>query len=156
MYDIIRFLLLMLFGFFISIWVGHYATKAFHAALKDQMDKAKENDLMIGDWAWIKSFIGQFFKKIRPPKRDTPFKPEVPNFLTGIIERIFFTLLVASGTTGTGIAMIGWITVKMVHTKLVDSDSEEASPRRLKYVALLSSMVSLTFALLGGLIVARS
>ena len=37
----------------------------------------------------------------------------VPGWLTGLLERAFFTVLVAFNVSGTGVAMIGWITVKM-------------------------------------------
>ncbi len=70
-------------------------------------------------------------------------------FLTGILERIFFSFLFYSvGGNGFAPAAIAWIAIKgQVHYKIF-SDSNDL-PR--VYLAILGSIISLSFATLGGL-----
>jgi hypothetical protein len=73
--------------------------------------------------------------------------------LLGSIERLFFTTLVAFNVSGTATAMIAWIAIKMA------TDWQRILPRGAKlwvrslaFSALLGNMISLLFALIGGLI----
>ena len=82
----------------------------------------------------------------------------VPSWLTGTIERLFFSLAMAFGLPGTTIAMIAWIAAKMAadwNRPALDKSStpEEAAQRVLGSVtALLAGLVSMIFAIIGGLI----
>jgi hypothetical protein len=71
--------------------------------------------------------------------------------LTGIFERIFFTILVAFQVTGTGSAAIAWIAVKMAvgWGKIKEGNTGN---RALAFTGLLSSLTSMIFAIIGGLI----
>lgn len=71
--------------------------------------------------------------------------------LIGISERLFFTLLVAFQVTGVAGGIIAWIGVKMAVGW--GAVKEGRTPHRaLAFTGLLSSLVSLLFAVVGGLI----
>ncbi len=74
---------------------------------------------------------------------------EIPPWLVGLIERLFFTLLVAFGVSGTAVAMMVWITLKMATNW---NRPGEENPVPLAFSALLADLVSMLFALIGGLI----
>ncbi len=71
-------------------------------------------------------------------------------FVTGVIERIFFTCLVGLfGPNGIAPAAIGWIAIKgQVHYKMFSEEDNLDLPR--VYLGLLGSMASLLFAIIGG------
>ncbi|MGH1439200.1 MAG: hypothetical protein ACRBBR_03720 [Cellvibrionaceae bacterium] len=74
----------------------------------------------------------------------------ITGILTGVIERIFFTCIIASGISGAAISMIAWITIKaQLHFKVF---TDEGGDVRRLYLALLGSIGSLLFALAGGMI----
>lgn len=75
-----------------------------------------------------------------------------PPWFTGVLERFFFTLAVAFNVGGAAVAMTSWILVKMVtdwHRYIEDKGDLEGN---LAFSALLGSMISLSFALVGGLV----
>ena len=67
--------------------------------------------------------------------------------LTGLIERLFFTVIVAFDISGTATAMMGWLGVKMA-----SNWNRTALPDPGAFSALLGGLVSLFFALVGGLV----
>jgi hypothetical protein len=73
-------------------------------------------------------------------------------FLTGILERIFFTSIIGLlGTSGSGAAtaIIGWIAVKVqAHYNIFSRDDRADMPK--VYLGLLGSLGSLLLAVLGG------
>ncbi len=73
-------------------------------------------------------------------------------FLTGVVERFFFTVLIGwLGTNGIAQAAVGWIAIKgQVHYKMF-SDSSNVDMSRA-YLGLLGSLSSLVFAIAGGYI----
>lgn len=69
------------------------------------------------------------------------------------LERIFFLVAVAFNISGTLVAMIGWVTVKMVYNwGLLTKDSPSTTKRSLAFSALFGNLLSMFFALLGGLV----
>jgi len=81
----------------------------------------------------------------------------VPGWVVGSIERIFFAALVAFDISATAAAMVTWILVKMAtdwHRILgkTEEDAHKSGARALAFSSLLASMISLFFALIGGLI----
>jgi len=73
--------------------------------------------------------------------------------LQGLIERLFFTLLIAFNISATAAAMMGWLAVKMVtNLNRPGSPSDEPIVRARALTGLVGGLVSMTFALLGGLI----
>jgi len=66
--------------------------------------------------------------------------------VTGIIERVFFTVVVAFDVSGTATAMMGWIAIKMAAVWNV------SQPRAATIFTALGGLMSMFFALTGGLI----
>ena len=84
--------------------------------------------------------------------KDESTEKHVPPWLTGVIERLFFTCVIAFKLSGVAIAMIGWITLKMVtnwNRPSTDKDQKTTGA----FSALLAGLVSMLFAIIGGLIV---
>jgi len=79
----------------------------------------------------------------------------VPAWVVGTIERIFFGALVAFDISATAAAMVTWILVKMAtdwNRILTSAQEGKRGPRSLAFSSLLAGMISLFFALTGGLI----
>ena len=77
--------------------------------------------------------------------------------VVGIIERSFFTFAAAFYMNGTVIAMIAWIGLKIANTwpwpKENNTETSKLDKiRRLSFASLLAGLVSMAFALIGGLI----
>jgi hypothetical protein len=83
-----------------------------------------------------------------------PYYPFL-NPLMGVVERLFFTIIVACEISGTAVAMVSWILVKMVTNwhKITDESDNKVIKRGLSLVSLIGGMISMLFALLGGLII---
>lgn len=81
-------------------------------------------------------------------KRSSP-EDVIPAWIIGCVERLLFTLLVGFDVPGLSTAMIGWIPAKMAVTWM--TREQEGATRA--YTGLIGTVVSLIFALLGGLIV---
>lgn len=76
----------------------------------------------------------------------------VPPALQGVIERLLFTIFVAFDLSATAAAMMAWLAVKMV-TYINRGDlPKHAITRQRAMTALLGGMVSMLFALVGGLL----
>jgi hypothetical protein len=118
-------------GLGFSLIAGHFAVEFFLSQLRKYMG--------LGD---------------KPPL--TQSYRGVPPWLTGGLERVFFTFLVAFEVTGTPAAMIGWLALKLAtnwnHPDYKDNRSEE---RAVAFSALVAGLVSMLFALLGGQICAQ-
>ncbi len=71
--------------------------------------------------------------------------------LTGIFERAFFTVLIALQVTGTGGGIIAWVGVKMAVGWGAIKEGGTGH-RALAFTGLLSSLTSMFFAVIGGLI----
>lgn len=107
---------------------------------------------------FISGFVGWlvtdlFFRFVsrvwKIPHVPTDGLQRLPGWLTGVTERTFFFTLVGFGVSGTAPAMIAWIGIKMAANWNLYLDDR----RRLAYRfrALLCGLVSLLFAVIGGL-----
>ena len=77
----------------------------------------------------------------------------VPAAVVGVAERIFFGTLVAFDISATAAAMVTWILVKMVTDwNRILASTGKWGPRSLAFSSLLANIISLFFALIGGLI----
>ncbi len=76
----------------------------------------------------------------------------VPPWLTGVLERAFFSVIVALNTSGAAIAMIGWLTLKMVTNWNRPGGSRDVQQIRGAFSALLAGLVPMLFAAVGGVI----
>ena len=91
-----------------------------------------------------------------PPKpRLSDGSKGVPPWLTGTIERLFFTVLIGLGVPGAPAAMIGWLALKMVTNWNHPDWKDKPNARTFALSALLGGLVSMLFALLGGLVCTR-
>lgn len=76
-----------------------------------------------------------------------PKDPRIPPTLVGLIERLFFTILIGAEISGGGVAMATWIFVKMATNWNGFKDDRAGA-----ISGLLGSLISMFFALIGGLI----
>jgi len=123
-------------------------------------------------WSWliglfVSLVIGglvtwQFLERLRKwmgvTKEDAdPATKGVPGWLLGLLERLFFTLVIAFNVSGAAVAMMGWLTLKMAvnwnRPHAGDTDDIKRT-RRIRFAmsALLTGLVAMGFALIGGLI----
>lgn len=84
---------------------------------------------------------------------------DVSAVIVGLLERLFFTLAVAYEVSGAVIAMIAWLTVKLLthrNSPLWNTRGLENEERKAlmygAYAALIAGFVSMSFALVGGLV----
>jgi hypothetical protein len=79
-----------------------------------------------------------------------------PRWLTGCVERLFFTFLIAFQVGGAGTAMVGWLAVKMAANWGRPPPEGQSREDHVGYAftALLAGVLSMLFALIGGLIAA--
>jgi hypothetical protein len=119
--------------------------------------------LVIGQWLtkksllWIRGKIKENAKKIDKIKdedfNDFYGKEYFSPAITGSIERLFFTLLVGFNISGTATAMMVWAGAKMAaNWAIVIGGAQEQWKRQMAFTGLLGTMISLFFALIGGLI----
>ena len=114
-------------GMTVSVIVGGVTTWAFLAGLRKYQRLGKDSESN-GD--------------SRP----------VPPWLTGAMERTFFSVIVALNISGAAVAMIGWLTLKMVTNWNRSGGSRDVKQVRLAFSALLAGLVSMLFAVVGGVI----
>lgn len=86
------------------------------------------------------------------PKPKEKTIKRVPPWLTGIVERLVFVVLVGLDIAGTAPAMMGWLAIKLA-TNWNRKDMETVtSARPFSFTALLAGLISMLFATLGGMI----
>jgi hypothetical protein len=84
----------------------------------------------------------------------------VPAWLTGLVERVFFSLIVAYDISGAAPGMMAWIGLKMAanwnsaEARLGDGKSEPSDRDILnrRFTALITSALAMGIAMIGGLI----
>ena len=88
---------------------------------------------------------------------DKDRKSKIPGWFVGSLERLFFTILVAFDISGTAVAMMLWIALKMARNldflKTGEKKEDDFGRRMFVFSGLLGSMISMFFALIGGLII---
>jgi hypothetical protein len=115
-------------GLLFSLLAGHFGTQYF----KD----------------WLRSRINLDEKTALSETNSKRIPPEV----TGLVERSFFTIVVGVNLTGASTAMIGWLALKMATNWNHPDWKDKPEARSFAFSALLSGLVSMGFATLGGLI----
>jgi len=125
------------FGLFFSLVIGEWVTTKFLNWIKGKIrENARRIDNIEDDE--FESFSSNEY-----------FSPRI----TGTLERLFFAVLVGFDVSGTAIAMILWVAVKMTTEWFtVIQEQKEAWKGQIAFSALLGNVVSLLFALAGGLI----
>lgn len=76
----------------------------------------------------------------------------VPPFITGAVERLFFSVLVAFSVEGFAAAMVAWLALKLATNWNRDFWKKTSSARLYGFSALLAGLISMLFAFAGGLI----
>lgn len=110
--------------------------------------------LIVG-WIITRLFLELLRKAMKlGEKPETTKKPiflSAPPWLTGMTERLFFTVLVAFGTSDVATTMVAWLGLKLATNWHRFKGNTVA--RYFGFSALLAGLVSMLFAFLGGLIV---
>jgi len=116
-------------GLFTSLVVGSWVTGFFLRRVRRRLDRLRglRGDSDPAPWHGVQ---------------------DIPPWLTGVIERLFFTVVVAFNVPGAVVAMIAWLGVKMA----TDWNRPPATPPAGAMSALLGGLVSMLFAVAGGLI----
>ena len=120
-----------LIGFAVSLLFGQAATLLFVWCLRRRLERQHPERT---DFPW----------------RNTP--ADVQPWLTGTVERIFFTLAAAFHVSGAVVAMIAWVGLKMATDWNRPGGAGGQNPAGGAWTALLGGLVSMLFALLGGVI----
>ncbi len=93
-------------------------------------------------------FVGSLRKTLNIPESAGRV---VPGWLTGLSERLFFTIVIAFNVSGAAIAMMAWVALKLVpNWQLYVAHGTANKP--MAWSSLLGSLCSMFFALVGGLI----
>jgi hypothetical protein len=104
-------------------------------------------------------FLSQLRRKLglggKPRTHDISVA-RVPPWLTGTLERLFFTVLIGSNVSGVPTAMVGWLALKFATNWNRAGSSELSTTRAFAMSALLAGLLSMLFATWGGLICAPS
>jgi hypothetical protein len=82
-------------------------------------------------------------------------KEEVPGWVTGAVERLFFTVLVGFESQGVPALMLVWIGLKMATNWNHPTWKDLPESRAYALSALLAGLVSMLFAFLGGLLIRK-
>lgn len=71
---------------------------------------------VIGGWLFTWAFYWGLGKYMKLPKKDDSDLDTrgVPSWFTGMTERLFFAIIVGAEIAGAAVAMMVWLTVKMV------------------------------------------
>jgi len=109
---------------------------------------------LIGGGLVTWAFLSISRKLLRLGAKRSANQARVPAWLTGLVERTFFTLLVAFQVQGVSTAMIGWLAIKLASNWNHPSAPNEKATRAHAFLALLAGLISLGFAFVGGLICA--
>lgn len=122
-------------GFGVSLVFGHFAAGEFLKKLRAHMKIKKEVSKRCGDFNTI------------------------PPWLLGSVERLMFTFVVAFNLPGAAVAMMAWLAAKMAAnwgSRVAANKNDGVETERLlqlRLSALLAGLVSMFFAMAGGLII---
>jgi hypothetical protein len=113
------------YGLLLSVVVGAIATWLFLDLLRH----------------WLR------IKRKKPPG-------SIPPWLTGAVERLFFTVLIGIVGLQPGFpaAMVGWLALKLATNWNYPDKQPRLQRRAYAFSALLAGLISMLFAALGGLI----
>lgn len=101
-------------------------------------------------WAFLKGL--RKYQRLEKDAESNDDSRAVPPWLTGMMERAFFTVIVALDISGAAIAMIGWLTLKMVTNWNRSGGYRDIKQVRLAFSALMAGLLSMLFAVVGGVI----
>ena len=102
--------------------------------------------------------VGEFLRRLRDYTKLGEKPPleggakRVPPALTGAIERLFFTLLIALNISGTPAAMMAWLALKLATNWNHPDYKDNSGARPFAFSALLAGLVSMLTAVIAGTI----
>jgi len=105
--------------------------------------------VLTGGFHWA---LGRYLRL--PPKEPLRQVRRVPAALTGVVERLFFAVLVGFQVSGAPTAMIAWIALKLATNWNNPKWNEAQKFRAFAFRALLTGLVSMLCAFIGGMIAA--
>ncbi|MEJ2463957.1 MAG: hypothetical protein P8098_20355 [Candidatus Thiodiazotropha sp.] len=73
-----------------------------------------------------------------------------PGWLLGIMERLFFTILIATNATAVVPAMMGWLAIKMAINWSNSKKDYSEEGKLLAFIGVTTGLVSLALAYIGG------
>ena len=139
-----------IFGLFVSLFIGHVVTAFSLVCLRKHLEQREDEwNEFTRDQKFLFYFGIDFYPPIDPSER------QVPPLIAGTAERLFFTFIVAFNVSGAAIAMVGWITLKLITSRPYRekrAEEEGAPPLAFEFAGLLGNLSSMFFALVGGLI----
>ena len=140
------------FGLFVSIFLGHLVTAFSLVHLRKYLEQREDEFKEFSRDQRFDFYVGLEFY---PPLPESSER-QVPLLITGTAERLFFTLIVAFGVSGAAVAMVAWIALKLLASRpdRVKRAMEEGAttPLAFEFAGLLGNLLSMFFALVGGLI----
>jgi hypothetical protein len=94
-----------------------------------------------------------FVGRMRKGTEDEKYKDKAMAFWTGTIERLFFTLLVAFEMSGIPTVMVAWVIFKVAPDwERLTKETVKEDQKGPAFIRLLGNVLSMIFALIGGLI----
>lgn len=106
-------------------------------------------DIAVDTFSFVLSYTHS-----RPFERSRDVPQFISGRLTGLLERLFFSVCVGVDLGGSAVAMVAWTTIKNTTfwSKFIRNDTSGSYDALRTYFALLLSFLSMFFALLGGLV----
>jgi hypothetical protein len=148
-------------GLGFSLTVGHIVTAASLVFLRRYIERREEEWEQFSPKQKRRALLGLDFyppveEKYHLPKADKK-APErhVKPLIPGLLERLFFTVIIAFEVSGAAVGMVTWIALKMLASRKYREEraGEEGFPSGLpfEYAGLVGNLLSMLFALVGGL-----
>jgi len=104
-------------------------------------------------WLFVKC-LRRWLRAPEPQPRLSPGSRGIPAWLTGVVERSFFTVLVGLQVAGVPTAMMAWLAVKLATNWNHPDWQKTRDLRTYAFSALLGGLVSMLFAFIGGFVCA--
>lgn len=141
-------------GLGVSLVIGQVVTACLLVLLRRYLERREEEFKGFSGKRKLCIYLGiGFYPPIDPSER------QVPPWITGPAERLFFTLIVAYGVSGTAVAMVAWIALKMLSSRPYREQRAAlegiSSALPFEFAGLLGNLASMFFALIGGLIILK-
>jgi len=139
-------------GYFISLPVGHFVIKWFLDCIRKKTGCQGQGE----NWKRYERYARKLGEKedakLKLNYRE-PKLPDLPPWIPGLLERAFFTTVVALDIQGAIIAMMTWLAVKM----LTNLNRVNLPPKKIVRLRALTglqgSFMSMFFAFIGGQII---
>ena len=147
-------------GLIVSLGAGHLITSILLIRLRIHFEGRKKEWIDFPKKQKERFYLGiDVYPPFKSHKKGKPIHPAI----IGIIERLFFTIVVALNLAGAVVAMIGWIGLKTLASrphremraeKLENETGSTYSPAPgFQYAGVFGNLTSMFFALTGGLII---